>query len=129
EDGLMYFARNDLEEALAQARRTRPSDRTADQAELLTRIAYYEEFAEVGFVARPYPEPGIPGTERAGRFRKASNLNYALRLADRLEGGEPLSQAHAHFRELVPEHVYRLARWQGDVQVGDIIAQLDTDSA
>jgi len=95
DDGLQYFARNDLEEALAKARRTGPAERTPDQAELLARMAYYEQFAEVGFVARPYPEPGVPGTERAGRFRKASNLNYALRLADRLEGGEPLSEAHA----------------------------------
>src|SRR5437870_1768073 len=127
EDGLLYFARNDLEGALAKARRTGPPDRTPDQAELLARMAYYEEF-EIGFVARPYPEPGVPGTERAGRFRKASNLNYALRLADRLEGGELLSEAHAHFREMVPEHVYELGRWHGDVQVGDIIVQLDKDS-
>ena len=128
EDGLMYFAGNDLEGALAEARRTRPSDRTPDQAELLTRITYYEECADVGFVARPYPESGIPGTERAGRFRKASNLNYALRLADRLQGGELLSEAHAHFREMVPAHVYELGRWRGDVAVGDIIVQLDKDS-
>jgi cellulose synthase/poly-beta-1,6-N-acetylglucosamine synthase-like glycosyltransferase len=127
DDGLLYFARNDLEGALAKARRTGPAERTPDQAELLARTAYYEEFA-VGFVGRPYPEPGVPGTERAGRFRKASNLNYALRLADRLEGGEPLSEAHAHFREKVPEHVYELGRWHGDVQVGDIIVQLDKDS-
>jgi Glycosyl transferase family group 2 len=127
EDGLLYFARNDLEGALAEARRTAPAERTPEQTELLARMAYYEEF-EVGFVARPYPEPGVPGTERAGRFRKASNLNYALRLADRMEGGEPLSIAHAHFREMVPEHVYELGRWQGDVRVGDIIVQLDKDS-
>jgi hypothetical protein len=127
DDGLQYFARNDLEGALAKARRTGAAERSPDQAELLARIAYYEVF-EVGFVARPYPEPGVPGTERAGRFRKASNLNYALRLADRLEGGEPLSEAHAEFREMVPEHVYELGRWHGNVQVGDIIVQLDKDS-
>jgi cellulose synthase/poly-beta-1,6-N-acetylglucosamine synthase-like glycosyltransferase len=127
DDGLLYFARNDLEGALAKAHRTGATERTSDQAELLARMAYYEQF-EVGFVARPYPEPGVPGTERAGRFRKASNLNYALRLADRLQGGEPLSEAHAHFREMVPAHVYELGRWHGDVQVGDIIVQLDKDS-
>src|SRR5262249_49904358 len=78
--------------------------------------------------ARPYPEPGVPGTERAGRFRKASNLNYALRLADRLQGGAPLSEAHAHFRDAVPAHVYELGRWRGDVRVGEIIVQVDKDS-
>lgn len=127
EDGLLYFARNDLEGALADARRTAPADRSPDQTELLARIAYYEAF-DVAFVARPYPEPGVPGTERPGRFRKASNLNYALRLADRLEGGEPLSEAHAHFREAVPARVYELGRWQGEVRVGEIIVQLDKDS-
>jgi hypothetical protein len=127
DDGLLHFARNDLQGALVEARRTRGRDRTPDQTELLARVAYYEQF-EIGFVARPYPEPGVPGTERAGRFRKASNLNYALRLADRLEGGEPLSEAHARFREMVPEHVYELGCWHGDVQVGDIIIQLDKDS-
>ena len=67
----------------------------------------------------PGRSPGVPGTERPGRFRKASNLNYALRLADRLEGGEPLSEAHARFREAVPEHVYELGRSRGDVRVGE----------
>lgn len=127
EDGLLYFARNDLEGALEAARHTPPDERTADQVELLTRMAYYDTH-DIGFIARPYPEPGVPGTERAGRFRKASNLNYSLRLADRLGGGAPLSEAHARFREAVPERVYDLGRWQGDVLVGDIIVQLDKDS-
>jgi hypothetical protein len=127
EDGLLYFARNDLEGTLAIAQQTLPADRTADQIELLTRMAYYDSH-DVGFIARPYPEPGVPGTERAGRFRKASNLNYSLRLADRLEGGAPLSEAHTRFRDAVPERVYELGRWQGDVRVGDLIVQLDKDS-
>lgn len=127
EDGLLYFARNDLEGALEAARSTAPDERTADQVELLARMAYYDSH-EIGFIARPYPEPGVPGTERAGRFRKASNLNYSLRLADRLEGGAPLSEAHARFRDAVPERVYELGRWQGDVRVGDLIVQLDKDS-
>lgn len=127
EDGLLYFAKNDLEGALAEARRLPPAERSADQKQLLARMAYYDTH-DVGFVARPYPQPGVPGTERPGRFRKASNLNYSLRLADRLEGGTPLSEAHAHFRAAVPERVYELGRWQGDVRVGDIIVQLDKDS-
>jgi hypothetical protein len=70
----------------------------------------------------------VPGTERPGRFRKASNLNYTLRLADRLEGGAPLSTEHAQFRDAVPDHVFRLGRCHGDVRVGDMIVQLDKDS-
>ncbi len=127
EDGLMYFARNDFEKALAEARRTPAAERSGDQKELLARVSYYEAH-DVGFVARPYPEPGVPGTERPGRFRKASNLNYTLRLADRMENGDLLSEAHAHFRDAVPARVFELGRYQGDVSVGDIIVQLDKDS-
>ncbi len=127
EDGLLYFAKNDLEAALAEAQRTPSAELTDDQKQLLVRMAYYESH-DVAFVARPYPQPGVPGTERAGRFRKASNLNYSLRLADRLDGGAPVSEAHAHFRDAVPEHVYQLGRWQGDVRVGEFIVQLDKDS-
>ena len=127
DDGLLCFAGNDLEGALADARRTPPHARSAAQSELLARIAYYED-ADVAFVARPWPQPGVPGTERAGRFRKASNLNYALRLADRLEPSEPLSEAHARFRTALPERAYALGVSRGDVRVGEFIVQLDKDS-
>src|SRR6185295_9044865 len=79
DDGLLYFAKNDLEGALAEALRVEPAELSADQKQLLARVAYYDAH-DIGFVARPYPEPGVPGTERPGRFRKASNLNYTLRL-------------------------------------------------
>jgi cellulose synthase/poly-beta-1,6-N-acetylglucosamine synthase-like glycosyltransferase len=127
DDGLLCFAANDLEGALADARRTLPNARSAAQSELLTRLAYYEN-AEVPFVARPWPQRGVPGTERAGRFRKASNLNYALRLADRLEPSEPLSEAHARFQSALPERAFALGVSRGDVRVGEIILQLDKDS-
>jgi hypothetical protein len=127
EDGLLYFAKNNLEQALELAHRTPHAELTYDQQQILTRVAYYEAH-DVAFVARPWPEPGVPGTERPGRFRKASNLNYSLRLADLLDNGAPLSEAHAHFREAIPERVYKLGRCRGDVRLGDIILQLDKDS-
>ena len=127
DDGLLHFAANDLAGALDAARRTPPAERSVAQAELIARTAYYEAF-EVAWVARPWPEAGVPGTERPGRFRKASNLNYALRLADRLAGGPALSDAHARFRAAVPEAAYRLGRWSGDVRIGAVIVQLDKDS-
>ena len=76
----------------------------------------------------PFPSPAFPARSAPVGFRKASNLNYTLRLADRLEGGAPVSEAHAHFQDAVPEHVYELGRWQGDVRVGEFIVQLDKDS-
>jgi cellulose synthase/poly-beta-1,6-N-acetylglucosamine synthase-like glycosyltransferase len=127
DDGLLYFADNDLEGALADAHSTPPSSRTAAQAEVLARVAYYQD-AGVAFVARPWPKPGVPGTERAGRFRKASNLNYSLRLADRLEPSEPLSAAHASFRAAQSERAFALGVSRGDIRVGEIIVQLDKDS-
>lgn len=127
DDGLLSFADNDLEGTLANARRTPPSERSVAQCEVLTRTAYYEE-SGVAFVARPWPKAGVPGTERAGRFRKASNLNYALRLADRLEPSEPLSDAHARFRTGLSERAFALGVSRGDVRVGEFIVQLDKDS-
>ncbi|MET0280133.1 MAG: glycosyltransferase family 2 protein [Steroidobacteraceae bacterium] len=127
DDGLLCFAGNDLEGALAAARNTAPEARSNAQHELLARTAYYEE-AEMPFVARPWPQAGVPGTERAGRFRKASNLNYALRLADRLEPTAPLSESHARFRATLPDRAYDLGVSRGDVRIGDIIVQLDKDS-
>ena len=54
DDGLLCFAANDLEGALATARGTAPHARSVAQTELVTRMAYYED-ADVGFVARPWP--------------------------------------------------------------------------
>lgn len=71
EDGLLYFAGNDLEGALAEARRTEPEARSASQVELLARTAYYEAF-DVPFVARPGRSPGCPGpSARGGSARRA----------------------------------------------------------
>jgi cellulose synthase/poly-beta-1,6-N-acetylglucosamine synthase-like glycosyltransferase len=127
DDGLLCFANNDLEGALAEANSTPPSARSTAQSEVLARVAYYKD-ADVAFVARPWPQPGVPGTERAGRFRKASNLNYALRLADRLEPSAPLSEAHACFRTAQAERAFALGVMRGDVRVGEFIVQLDKDS-
>ena len=43
DDGLLCFADNDLESALANAHRTPPRDRSVAQYEVLARTAYYEK--------------------------------------------------------------------------------------
>ena len=48
------------------------------------RLAYYEDHG-IGWVARPKHENTPDGFKRAGRFKKASNMNYGLRLSLRLE--------------------------------------------
>jgi cellulose synthase/poly-beta-1,6-N-acetylglucosamine synthase-like glycosyltransferase len=127
DDGLMCFASNNLEGALADARNTPVDARSVAQSELLARMAYYES-TDVAFVARPWPQAGVPGTERAGRFRKASNLNYSLRLAELNEPSEPLSEAHTRFRTALPQRAYSLGVARGDTRVGEFIVLLDKDS-
>ncbi|KAL5532158.1 hypothetical protein ACEPAF_5722 [Sanghuangporus sanghuang] len=54
-----------------------PGDRDA-------RMAYYTDH-NIGWVARPKHEDGPDGFKRAGRFKKASNMNFGLRISLRLE--------------------------------------------
>ena len=48
------------------------------------RIAFYANHG-IGYVARPPHKDAQGGFKRAGRFKKASNMNYGLRLSLRLE--------------------------------------------
>lgn len=48
------------------------------------RIAFYADH-NIGWVARPAHESAPDGFKRAGRFKKASNLNYGLALSLTLE--------------------------------------------
>ncbi|KAH9923868.1 glycosyl transferase family group 2-domain-containing protein [Fomitopsis serialis] len=45
-----------------------------------TRIAFYANHG-IGWVARPKHDDAPDGFQRAGRFKKASNMNYGLRLS------------------------------------------------
>ena len=54
-----------------------PNERSA-------RIAYYTNHG-IGWVARPPHSNEPDGFKRAGRFKKASNMNYALQLSMKLE--------------------------------------------
>ena len=48
------------------------------------RLAFYATH-NIGWVARPPHDPSGSGFVRMGRFKKASNMNYALRISLRLE--------------------------------------------
>ena len=50
----------------------------------LTRIAFYSD-NNIGWVARPPHSSEADGYKRAGRFKKASNMNYGLALSLKLE--------------------------------------------
>jgi cellulose synthase/poly-beta-1,6-N-acetylglucosamine synthase-like glycosyltransferase len=49
-----------------------------------TRIAYYADH-NIGWVARPKHDGALDGYKRAGRFKKASNMNYGLALSLKAE--------------------------------------------
>ena len=53
-------------------------------AERRARIMYYTNHG-IGWVARPPHSNDADGFKRAGRFKKASNMNYALQLSLKLE--------------------------------------------
>ncbi|KAG0701465.1 glycosyl transferase family group 2-domain-containing protein [Suillus ampliporus] len=54
------------------------------EKERAERIAFYADH-NIGWVARPPHESSPDGFKRAGRFKKASNMNYGLTLSLKLE--------------------------------------------
>ncbi|GHT78268.1 hypothetical protein FACS1894104_1230 [Actinomycetota bacterium] len=78
------------------------------------RLDFYRRNA-VSFVARP-------AERRAGKFKKASNLNYSYELADFVSKGLTLDEL------LAPDSRFAGAYAQGDIVVHDIILLLDKDS-
>ncbi|KAH7886770.1 glycosyl transferase family group 2-domain-containing protein [Phlebopus sp. FC_14] len=54
------------------------------EAEQQARIAFYADH-NIGWVARPPHDSSPDGFKRAGRFKKASNMNYGLALSLKLE--------------------------------------------
>lgn len=58
--------------------------RVLSREERDTRIAFYANHG-IGWVARPKHENASDGFKRAGRFKKASNMNYGLALSLKAE--------------------------------------------
>jgi hypothetical protein len=54
------------------------------EADREARIRFYADH-NIGWVARPKHESAPGGFKRAGRFKKASNMNYGLALSLKLE--------------------------------------------
>jgi cellulose synthase/poly-beta-1,6-N-acetylglucosamine synthase-like glycosyltransferase len=134
DDGLLHFTNNDLAGFCAHAKSKAASRRTEDEREVLARMEYYRRH-EVVWVARAKHVPGVPETERRGRFKKASNLNHSFLLEAALAKLSPVEVAGipeaprpegaALPTELSP---FRFAQWSGNVELGEIILQLDKDS-
>ncbi|KAF5369511.1 hypothetical protein D9758_002777 [Tetrapyrgos nigripes] len=67
------------------------------------RIAYYAE-QNIGWVARPPHSDQPDGFQRAGRFKKASNMNYALSLSLKAEAHLQRLSAELDYDGLSPQN-------------------------
>ncbi|KAK9366095.1 glycosyl transferase family group 2-domain-containing protein [Lipomyces kononenkoae] len=109
------------------------------EEEANARRRYYNDHL-IGYVARP-PD-GQNGFVRKGRFKKASNMNYSLRVSNMVE--ELLEDSYSRLDlekstekdkvEAYEEALSNVARedptcWlAGDIRVGDIILLVDSDT-
>ena len=112
-----------------------------DEAE--ERRAYYED-QRIGWVARPKhnpkPSDGQEAFIRAGKFKKASNMNYAMAVSSRvedklacLERGPKWTQeaeleAYDRCLEEVKEEDQGRTWASGNVRMGDYILLIDSDT-
>ncbi|EAU83457.1 NCP1 [Coprinopsis cinerea okayama7 len=118
-----------------------------DEAEREKRIAFYADH-NIGWVARPPHSNDPDGFQRAGRFKKASNMNYGLQLSLCMEkhimaleaSGEkfddPFQPLEERALELAVEEIYEQSgkRWKPwacnarSLRIGDIILLVDSDT-
>jgi hypothetical protein len=114
------------------------------------RIAFYANH-NIGWVARPPHSSAPDGFRRAGRFKKASNMNYGLALSLKLEkhllaleaaGEEPdadepgVQCLEDRAMEMAIEEIYEESgrRWRPracngkSLRMGDIILIVDSDT-
>ena len=114
-----------------------------DEADAEARREYYAEHA-IGWVARPKhnpkPEEGETAFIRPGKFKKASNMNYALsvsrRIEDKLAGisrpptwtsGDENVSYNGALNEVLTEDEGRT--WaDGNIRMGDYILLIDSDT-
>lgn len=114
---------------------------TVEEAQ--ARRDFYEEH-NIGWVARPKhnpkPENGEKAFLRRGKFKKASNMNYALMVSNKVEERLLLIERYAYWTqedeykaydaclaEVLTEEEGR-AWAEGNVRVGDYILIIDSDT-
>ncbi|KAL8763090.1 MAG: hypothetical protein Q9184_001050 [Pyrenodesmia sp. 2 TL-2023] len=113
------------------------------EAEAQTRREYYEE-NRIGWVARPKHNPkpaeGETAFIRAGKFKKASNMNYAMAISARVEeklltvqrGPNWNQESEAYAFEQCLQQVKdedQGRTWaEGNLRIGDYILLIDSDT-
>jgi hypothetical protein len=107
------------------------------------RQEFYEENA-IGWVARPahnlFPTRGERAFNRRGKFKKASNMNYALRLSTQVEELMATLERYEDWTQMDENQAYVQALDQvltcyegdawadGNIRVGDYILLIDSDT-
>ncbi|KAK1828593.1 glycosyltransferase family 2 protein [Podospora conica] len=100
------------------------------------RIDFYADHS-IGWVARP--RHGEDGFVRRGKFKKASNMNYALNVSCKVEERLAAVKRHHGWSQNEEAHAYEMALKQvleedsrawadGNIRVGDYILLIDSDT-
>lgn len=100
------------------------------------RIAYYK-MHDIGWIARP--PHGKDGFVRAGKFKKASNMNYGLDIAQKLEMKLEQVPRHDEWSDILEMAEYERCLQEvlgdcpgceadGNVRIGDLILLIDADT-
>ena len=113
------------------------------EEEAKARQDYYDE-QQIGWVARPKHNPKPAEGERMflrrGKFKKASNMNYAMRLSVEIEEALAAFPRHAQWTQHDENNAYQvclertLAERQGEawadgnIRMGDYILIIDSDT-
>ncbi|MBV8883867.1 MAG: hypothetical protein JO235_07685 [Chroococcidiopsidaceae cyanobacterium CP_BM_RX_35] len=132
DDGLMVMAQDDLvgtEERISY-KKLFPMELTLEEEEIAARLSFYRQH-NIGFIARSKKN-------RAGLFKKGSNLNFGMNLADQLEHRlansskeSPLQSSdeyyHHELEVLLTEQTLPTAA-EGNILFGEYIVLLDKDS-
>lgn len=107
------------------------------------RRDFYEEH-NIGWVARPKHNPNPAGSGKAffrrGKFKKASNMNYALWVSQRIENKLAAGTRPENWTQAEEEIIYHQAladvieedegrTWaEGNIRMGDYILLVDSDT-
>ena len=111
-----------------------------DQAQ--ARRDFYDEH-NIGWVARPGHNKMLPDGRtflRRGKFKKASNMNYALMISNKVEDKLAQIQRHSNWDQEAESRAYKQClsevlegedgrAWaDGNIRVGDYILLIDCDT-
>jgi hypothetical protein len=137
DDGLMVFAKNNIESALEEIERKNQNGQqlSTEEEEIYYRISFYKEH-NIGVIARPKDKTKYSwgDFERRGLFKKASNLNHSLIinkiLGELIENGMSYEDAvNSVKKQLINDKpIFENTYISGNIMVGDIILLLDKDS-